>query len=201
MLSSLFRPRISCRLFATAMPRAFRGDEARVIRSPHADIPAIPNTSVTEIILNKSKTYSGLPCFRTACALRLLTLSQELRLPRRCNHLWYSLTRTYLAASSRRRPRSTTWVLSAATCSPCKIFFNLWLYASCGSHSQLTASPCSPLTASTTPSCSTRARFPALLFLRSRPIFKWLSSNSSFRCCYFTETSFCLPLAIPYSAT
>jgi hypothetical protein len=52
---------VSRRLFASAAQSAahFRGDETLVVRSPYADIPPIPDTSVADIILRKSKTFSG----------------------------------------------------------------------------------------------------------------------------------------------
>jgi hypothetical protein len=37
----------------------FRSDESLVIRSPYPDIPPVPNTSISRIILNKSKSFSG----------------------------------------------------------------------------------------------------------------------------------------------
>jgi len=56
------------RLFASTTPTPpFHGDETRVVRSPHADIPSIPNTSISDIILKRSKSFSGL--FHTAAPL------------------------------------------------------------------------------------------------------------------------------------
>jgi hypothetical protein len=53
---------IPCRFLASAALNgtAFRCDETLVVRSPYADIPPIPNASLTEVILKKSKSFSGL---------------------------------------------------------------------------------------------------------------------------------------------
>jgi hypothetical protein len=60
-LALLQRAHVSRRVFASAAQSTshFRGDETLVIRSPYADIPPIPNTSLSDIILKKSKSFSG----------------------------------------------------------------------------------------------------------------------------------------------
>ncbi len=60
MLQRALRSLDACRCFTSARPNAFRGDETRVVRSPYADIPPIPNSSITELILKRSKLFRGL---------------------------------------------------------------------------------------------------------------------------------------------
>ncbi len=67
MLPRALRPLCSFRFFASKAAIAFQGDETRVVRSPHADIPPIPDASIADIILKKSKLFTGqYPCTGTA---------------------------------------------------------------------------------------------------------------------------------------